>query len=101
VKIILLIDYQHDFPLVSNNYGHKYIEPIRHKYTDIIQWHFHVPFKVITLFDASWYRTCNFNQNNTEQSFRNDLNDLNAHFLFVFFCTLNILSVSLYYRRQL
>jgi len=35
---------------------------IQQKYMDNIQWNFQVPFKVITFFDAVWYKTCNFDQ---------------------------------------
>jgi len=36
--------------------------PISHKYMHNIQWHFQVPFKVIRFVDATWCRTCKFDQ---------------------------------------
>jgi len=48
-------------------------------------------------YDAE-HATLTKNLNNTAQGFRNNLNGLNVHFFAeLFFCMLNIISMSLYY----
>jgi len=66
-------------PTVSKHWRHCRDMSICYKYMDNIQWHFQVPFKVITFFYAAWWRTCNFDhEHNATQSFRYDFSDLNV-----------------------